>query len=932
MNTHSPIATLSMVFAILGVLSGAAVAGEAPEGVISIPYTKYVLDNGLTLIVHEDHKAPVVAVNVWYDVGSADEKPGKTGFAHLFEHLMFNGSENHDEDYFKPFDRVGATGMNGTTNNDRTNYFQVVPKTALDMALWMESDRMGHLLGAVTQEKLDEQRGVVQNEKRQGENQPYGKAFLTIFENTYPAGHPYDHSVIGSMADLDAASLEDVHEWFKTWYGAANAVLAVAGDVEPEDVKRRVERYFGDIPAGPPLIKPGPNVAQRTGPSRHTIQDRVPQARVYKVWNVAAFGDPDVDRLDILSDILTNGKSSRLYKRLVYDEQIATDVSSFNYTRQLGGLFGITATAQPGGDLTAVEQAIEEEVARLVEEGPTPEELERSKTSQRAGFVRGIERVGGFGGKSDILAASQVYYGSPDAHEKRQARILGATAGQVREAARRWLNPGVFTLEVVPYAEHSVAESGVDRTTGVPRVAEFPSASLPHREHATLSNGLKVILAKREGVPVVELDLLLDAGYAADQFGLPGTARLALDMQDEGTTSRDALEISDELDRLGANLSVGSDLDVSFVRMSALKENLETSLELFADVILNPSFPEKELDRLRKQQIAAIQREKAQPMTMALRVFPRLLYGEDHAYGMPLTGSGTEESVAALDRAALEKFHSTWFRPGNATLIVVGDATLDELTPQLERLFAGWEKGETPKKNLATVEQQPESVVYIVDRPGSEQSMLFAGHVMPPKNDPDEVSIDALNHILGGSFSARINMNLREDKHWTYGARSVIVDAAAQRPFFVYASVQSDKTAEALAEIRKELTGIRPGGQRPATQEELEKVKDQKTLTLPGRWETNGAVLDDIVEMVRFGLDEDYWDDFPGAVRALELTDIEAQADAALQPDRTVWVVVGDRSGIEAGIRELELGEVRFIDADGNPVGEQVRPPARRSR
>ena len=913
-----------LLFLILGVacIGLSTNAALASNDVIPIPNTKYVLDNGLTLIVHEDHKAPVVAVNVWYDVGSADEKFGKTGFAHLFEHLMFNGSENYDDDYFKPFDRVGATGMNGTTNEDRTNYFQVVPKTALDMALWMESDRMGHLLGAITQERLDEQRGVVQNEKRQGENQPYGKDYLTIYENTYPTGHPYDHSVIGSMKDLDAASLEDVQEWFKTYYGAANAVVVIAGDVEAKDVKRSVEKYFGDIPSGPPLIKPGPNVQQRTQRSRHTMQDRVPQARVYKAWNVPAVGDADLDYLDIVSDVLTSGKSSRLYKRLVYDDQIATNVSSFNDQRQLGGLFTVQATAQPGGDLTAVERAIEEEVARLLEEGPTPEELERSKTSQRAAFVRGIERIGGFGGKSDLLAKSEVYLGSPDAHEKTQARILDATADQVQKAAQRWLGPGVFTLEVHPFADYKVAESDVDRSQGVPSVTEFPTGRFPKREQAMLSSGMKVILARRDAVPVVELNLLLDAGYASDQFGLPGTASLAMSMLDEGTESRSALEISDELDRLGATLSAGSNLDVSSVRLSALQENLDPSLELFADVILNPSFPEKEFERLRKLQLAAIQREKVRPVTMALRVFPRLLYGEGHAYGLPLTGSGTEDSVAKLDVAALREFHSTWFRPDNATLIVVGDTTLEELVPRLERLFSGWESGEVPTKNLARVEQQPRSVVYLVDRPGSEQSIIFAGHVMPPKDNPNEFAIDSMNDILGGSFTARLNMNLREDKHWSYGARSIILDAAAQRPFLVYAPVQTDKTKESLAEIRKELTGMRSGGERPPTQEELDKVKDQKTLTLPGRWETNGAVLNDIVEIVRFGLADDYWDEYPGEVRAVDLEDVREQADAALRPGNTVWVVVGDRSKVEAGIRELGLGEIRFIDADGNPVAD----------
>lgn len=913
-----PALTLTILLLLSVSLPG--LAEDHPEGVIDIPYTKYVLDNGLTLIVHEDDKAPIVAVNVWYDVGSADEKPGKTGFAHLYEHLMFNGSENHNDDYFKPFDRVGATGMNGTTNFDRTNYFQVVPKTALDMALWMESDRMGHMLGAVDQERLDEQRGVVQNEKRQGENQPYGKVFLTLFENTYPEGHPYDHSVIGSMADLDAASLEDVHEWFQTYYGAANAVLAVVGDVEAADVKARVERYFGHIPAGPPLVKPGVQVARRNQQSRHVIQDRVPQARVYKAWNVAGFGDPDVESLDIVADILTTGKSSRLYKRLVYDDQIATDVGAFNYTRQLGGIFVLWATAQPGQDSRLVERALEEEMAALIAEGPSQEELERSKASQRAGFVRGVERIGGFGGKSDVLAASEVYMGSPDAHKDMQSRILMATTEQVHEAARSWLGQGAFTLEVQPFPEYQVLESAVDRSAGLPEVTEFPPGVFPARETATLSNGLRVILAERYAVPVVNFNLLLDAGYAADQFGEPGTANLALSLMEEGTTSRSALEISDELERLGAELSTSSDVDTSSVRLSALEADLELSLDLFADVILNPSFPEAEFERLRKQQLAAIQREKTRPMSMALRVFPALLYGQGHAYGNPLTGSGTEQAVAAMSLQAMRDFHSTWFQPNNATMIVVGAIDMEALLPMLESRFGGWQSGEVPAKNLAAVEHHPATSVYIVNRPDSEQSIIFAGHVAPPKSDPQDLEIEAMNDILGSTFTARINMNLREDKHWTYGAASAIFDASGQRPFFVYAPVQTDKTKDAMAEIQKEITGIRSGGGKPATAEELAKIQDKKTLTLPGRWETNAAVMRDLVEMVRFGIPEDYWDSYVGRVRALTLEDVGTQADRILQPDRMVWVIVGDRARIEEEVTELELGEILYIDADGNPV------------
>ncbi len=889
--------------------------------IIDIAYTRYVLDNGLTLIVHEDHKAPIVAVNMWYDVGSADEKPGKTGFAHLFEHLMFNGSENYNDDYFKPFDRVGATGMNGTTNFDRTNYFQVVPKTALDMALWMESDRMGHMLGAVDQARLDEQRGVVQNEKRQGENQPYGKVFLTIFENMYPDAHPYDHSVIGSLEDLDAASLEDVHEWFKRYYGAANAVIAIAGDVEPEDVKARVEKYFGHIAAGPPLIKPAIAVEKRTQSSRMLMEDRVPQARVYKVWAVAPYGDPDLEYLDMAGDVLATGKNSRLYKRLVYEDQIATDVVAGVFGRELGGLFFVWATAQPGQDLAQVEQVLDEEIKRFLKEGPTKVEMERSRTGKHAGFVRGAERIGGFGGKSDILASGEVYYGDAGAYKEVQRRIIGATRQDIRGAANRWLSAGEFVLEVHPFPDYAVRPSTVDRSQGVPQVSEFPEGRFPDRETTTLSNGTKVVLATRSAIPVVQFSLLMNAGYAADQFGKPGTANLAMAMLDEGTRTRDALRISDELERLGAELSAGSNLDMSSVNLSALRANLDPSLELYADVILNPSFPGKEFDRLKKQQLAAIKREKTQPFSMALRVFPRLMYGEGHAYGLPLTGSGTEASVQSLSVDELKDFHSTWFKPNNATLVVVGDITMAELRPKLEKHFGKWRQGEVPAKNLGDVDLPDATSVYIIDRPDSEQSIIFAGHLAPPKSDSEQLAIEAMNDILGGSFTARINMNLREDKHWSYGARSLVFDTAAQRPFIAFAPVQTDKTAESIAEINKEVTGIR-GDAMPPTEEELAKIKDQKTLTLPGRWETNGAVLGDIVQMQRFGLPDDHWSTYAATVRALSLADVSRQAERVLQPGKMTWVIVGDRAKIESGIRDLGLGEVRFLDPDGNPVAD----------
>ena len=456
----------------------------AAQSAVEIPYERFVLPNGLTVLVHEDHKAPIVAVNVWYHVGSKNERPGRTGFAHLFEHLMFNGSEHYDKEFQDPLERAGATDLNGTTNEDRTNYFANVPTSALDLALWLESDRMGHLLGAITQAKLDEQRGVVQNEKRQGENEPYGKVWDFLTPRLYPANHPYSWTVIGSMEDLDAAKLDDVKGWFQSYYGPANAVLVVAGDIDVATAKAKVERYFGDIPSGPPVARQETWIAKRTGSQRGVMQDRVPQARLYKVWNVPEWGSADGDYLGLAASALSTGKSSRLFKRLVYDEQIATDVDASADLREIGGLFTIEAGVRPGVDPARVERAIDEELARLLAAGPTAVELQRAKTLTRAGFIRGVERIGGFGGKSDVLAKGEVFAGRPDFYKTQLARIAAATAAQVRGAAVRWLSDGVYTLEVRPFPEYAVAPSGADRSAlpqpGTPPDAEIPRARARH--------------------------------------------------------------------------------------------------------------------------------------------------------------------------------------------------------------------------------------------------------------------------------------------------------------------------------------------------------------------------------------------------------------------------------------------------------------------
>ncbi len=912
--------TVRTALALVLALSATAVtAQDVPE----IPSTRYVLKNGLTLVVHEDHKAPIVAVNVWYHVGSKNEKPGRTGFAHLFEHLMFQPSEHMKGDVIKTLEALGATDLNGTTDQDRTNYFENVPVSALDTALFIESDRMGHLVGAIDQKKLDLQRGVVQNEKRQGENQPYGLVDEVLQPVLYPRGHPYSWTVIGSMTDLNAASLDDVKEWFKTYYGPSNATLVVAGDVKPEDVKARVERFFGHIPPGPPVERPVAWVARRSGEQRLELQDRVPQARVYLVWNTPQWGTQDDTLLALGAQVLSSGKSSRLFKRLVYDEQLATDVMAYQGTAELGSNFAIVATVRPGGDAAKVEAAIKQELARFVEKGPTADELVRARTARLAAFIRGVERIGGFGGKSDVLAQGQVYGGDPASYRKSTGWTRTATPAQVRDAARRWLGDGLAVLTVRPFPSMEAFAPDVDRSK-LPVPGPQADARFPAIHRATLSNGLRLVVVERHAVPVVNFDLLVDAGYASDAGGAAGTAKLASAMLDEGTATRGSLQISDELQRLGATLTTGSNLDQSQVSLNALKANLDASLAVYADVVLHPSFPVADFQRLQKQQLAAIEQEQAQPQGVALRLVPGLIFGAGHPYGNPLTGSGFAGAVKKLTRDDMVKWWSTWFKPNAATLLVVGDTTLAEVKPKLEKAFSGWKKGVVPKETFGAGTEAAPGLggpaapgIYLVDRPGAQQSLILMGTVAPPRNNPKAIDQEVMNNIFGGQFSARLNMDLREDKHWSYGAYTYLVAARGPRPYLGIAPVQTDKTSEALGEFIKEAKGIR--GERPVTAAELAAAQASMTLALPGEWETARAVARSTAELIRFGLDDRYWDGYAAKVRAVDLA---AVTDAAqiVDPAKLIWVVVGDRAKVEAGLKELGLGAPKLIDGEGRPV------------
>ena len=915
---------------------------------VDIPFTRFVLPNGLTVIVSEDHKAPVVAVSVWYHIGSADEPQGKTGFAHLFEHLMFQGSENHKDEFFRPFELAGATDQNGTTWFDRTNYFETVPTTALDMTLWMESDRMGHLLGAIGQHELDEQRGVVQNEKRQGENQPYGRVDERITANAFPANHPYHHDTIGSMKDLDAASLADVKQWFGTSYGAANVTVALVGDITPALAKAKMLTAFGDIPAGPPVAHQQPWTAARTQSTRDTMQDHVAQTRIYREWNVPALGDPDEIQLELAAAVLGGGKTSRLYERLVYIDKLADSVSVGVQSFALASMLQLQVDVKDGVDPAKVEAAVADEWKRFLKDGPSDDELARVKTDTRAGFIRALEKVNG---KATILAEGQVYRGNPAAYMDDLARVAAATPAGVRAAARKWLAAGDYTLTVTPAPKgadlsaqdemekpgraaiagrptakrppkqsFTTLKSAIDRAKGVPTVATFPDLSFPKLEHAKLKNGIAVVLAERHTIPVVQVELLFDAGYASDQQRKLGTSAFTMAMLDEGTGDLDSLEIARRAERLGAEIGAASGLDSSTVKLDALTSQLDPSLHLYADIVRNAAFRAADIARIRGQWLARIAQEKTQPTGLALRTLPPLLYGAGHAYAIPFTGSGTEASIAAIDADDLHAYVRDFIRPDNATILVAGDTTLAAIVDKLDAAFGDWKAPDSPvpKKNIAAVAAPDKPRVFLMDRPGALQSMILAGVVAPSTKAANNLEIQTMNGAFGGSFTSRLNMNLREDKHWAYGAFSFLSNAIGQRPFMLYAPVQTDKTAESVAEILRESREVI--GARPLTAAEIDKIKVGDVRSLPGEFQTTGAVLAAMTSITLYDRPDDYVQTLKRRIEAQTDAAVEAAAKEVVKPQALTWIVVGDLKKIEQPVRDLKIGEVKVIDADGRIV------------
>jgi zinc protease len=903
-----------------------------------LKFEKHILKNGLNVIISEDHRVPLVAVNLWYHVGPANERAGRTGFAHLFEHMMFEGSQHvGSKAHFRVLEAAGASDINGTTDFDRTNYFETLPSNQLELALWLESDRMGYLLNTLDREKLANQRDVVRNERRQsGEGEPYGLVEEGLYHEMFPKDHPYYPVVIGSHRDIEAARLNDVREFFTQYYTPNNASLAIVGDIEPAKALALVEKYFGTIPQGPPVPKITATVPKITSERRATITDQVELPRIFMGWitpPIFTAGDPESD---LLAQILGDGKSSRLYKELVYKRQIAQDVQVTNQSLLLGSVFELQVTAKPGVKLEEIEKAIDEELAHLRNDGPTQAELDRARNVTESLVIERLERLGGFGGKADRLNMYNHYLGDPGYLPKDLERYDNVTIASLKRVAQEQLKttnravvygvPGKKVVDDPPRTKEeeekeaketsTVAAKGPDepwRATE-PQAGPLSKLQLPVPASFKLDNGLTVMVVEQHELPVVAANLVVLSGSDANPLDKSGLASFTAAMLQEGTTKRSALQIADDAGQIGATLNTTSNSDFSSVTLRTLKSNLDPGIDLVADLALHPKFEEKEVERVRKQRITQILQRYDDPFQTGLLVFNRAVYGTQHPYGY--SELGTTVSNKAITRGEMESFWKAGYVPGNSALVFAGDIGPAEARALAQKYFGGW-TGSTNRHAIPKVEDSAARTIFLVDKPGSPQSALLVGGVGVARSTPDYAALQVMNSALGGLFASRLNMNLREEHGYTYGAFSRFLYRRGVGPYFASGEIRTDATAPALQETLKELDRIRTV---PLSVDELKLAKGAVSLSLAGLFETSPAMAGTAGQLYVYDLRLDFYGRLPAQIDAVDAAQVSQVATKYVHPDTARIVIVGDRAKVQPELRKLNLGTIEFRNEEGDAV------------
>lgn len=893
----------------------------AQSSVPKIQFEKYALPNGLQVILHVDKKLPVVHVNQWFHVGSANERLGRSGFAHLFEHMMFQGSKNANKEYFEYVEAAGANllegGVNGTTNQDRTNYFATVPSGNLENLLWLEADRLATLPDALDKTKFDNQVMVVKNERRQGlENQPYGRGFKILYENLFPIAHPYHTDVIGVHEDLTASNVEDVKEFFRTYYSPNNMSLVIAGDFDPAEAKRLIEKYFGPIPPGPALGRPAKAAVTMTGEKTIEVSDRVPQERTYFGWHTPAYFDAGDADLELAAAIMTDGLSARLNKALRYDQQLASDVVAFQSGQPLSGFFGMWATARPGVKLSQIEQIIGQEIARLAKDGPTDVELDRAKTKWEFGFVSGLEAIGGFGGKSDLLNQYNTFLGEPGKFEEDLARHRGVTAQSLKAAVDKYLNNrNRVIVRFHPEKSTKATEIALDRTKE-PALGGDKPFKAPEVKTAKLDNGMDIYVVEKPELPKVAVSLATRAGSVADSVGKAGLSNITLRLMRRGTSTRNAIQIDETLGNLGTALNGNPAKESSSFGVEVLKRNLGPAVGVLADVVMNPSFPIDEFDREKKAALDNLTQAASNPNAVANRVAAMIAFGADTPYGRPL--AGLPDTVQAITRDDLAAFHKAYWKAGSSALVFVGDITLAEATALAKQNFGAWVAGSAAPVNIGAANPMPKGKVYLIDRPGSAQTIVAQILTAPERKSGDYYALGLANTVYGGGFGTRLNLNLREDKGYSYGVFAFPQHFTKGGTWIASGGVQTDKTKESAVEFVKELKYI--AGEKPISEKEFSAARLTKIRGYAQQFEAYGRITGQITDLWLFGMPMTAMQAETDEIGKLQIAAVNAAAAKYAAPAGTSILLVGDLSKIEAGIRELNLGEIVILDVEGKPV------------
>ncbi len=921
---------------------GYAAAPPAPPAPLKLPeikYETYTLPNGLKVITHEDHRLPLVAVDLWYHVGPLNERPGRTGFAHLFEHMMFEGSEHVGEKaHIKIVQGAGASDVNGTTSFDRTNYFETLPANQLELGLWLESDRMGFLMEGLDRTKLANQRDVVRNERRQGEGQPYDLANERLYQLLFPKEHPYYADVIGSHADIEAARINDIRDFHQQFYTPNNASIAIAGDFDPKRLKELLTKYFGPIPSGPPVAPVNVSTPPITSQRRETVTDDVQLPQLNIAWLTPAAYTAEAAATQVATYALGGAKASRLDTALRFKTQVAQDVSCYDQPLKLTGMVFCTVTPKPGVRLEDLEATVWSEIGKLQTEGLSAAEVEAAKAVQMTGTISGLQRLGGFGGVADTLNQFNQYTGDPGFLPKQIAMEEAVTPASAKAAAAKYLTkesavvvycvPGKKELNDVPRSpENTDAEVKITN----PYSAEFEASQdwrktapapgpaltfhLPAPKTFTLKNGLQVYFVEDKNLPVLSAQLTARAGGENNSQEKAGLASLTATTMGEATTTRPLTQLASDQERIGTRITASGDsMDSASVSLSVLTNHADAGMELLADVVRHPAFAPTDLDRVKKERLVSISQEADSPYAIAFRVAPMLVYGKQ-PYGT--SSAGTETSVKSISREDVTGFYAAHYGPADSALSVAGDVSEAEARRLAEKYFGNWTSAASSDVTIPAAPAPPARHIVIVDKPGAPQTALAVFGLGLPVTTPDFEAVQVMNYTLGGAFASRINMNLREEHGYTYGVNSAYLYYRKGGPFYAGGLVRTDITGPAAKELLYEISRF-PAN--PPTDAELKQAKDARIQSIPARFETTAATASAISSLFLYKRPLDYYTTLPDRYKAVTAADVVRVAKEDVHPDNLIIIAVGDKAKIEPGLKDAKLGPIEYRTATGELV------------